>query len=472
MKKAKRIYALLGILLVACAATIIVTQIEEEKEQIKNSGEIILELSGDTVQSLEWEYGETSLSFHKDGKWLYDEDEALPVDQEKIQELLEQFELFGVSFIIEDVKDYSVYGLDAPVCTIRFSTEDESYEMKLGSYSNMDSERYISIGDGNVYLAKNDPLDRFDAVLRDMIDNDEPLSYDKISNIKFTGAENYSIFYQEDSTDTDCAQDVYFAKKNGKNLPLDTDRVNKYLNNMTDMYLTDYVTYNVTEEELKAYGLDEPELTITVDCYTNDENGNEVSDTYTLSVSRDPEELAAAEKAGEDGDKDEDEKITVYARVGQSQIVYKISEYYYNNLMEASYNELRHREVFTADFGEANQVDIILEGSSYIFTAEGEDDDLVWKYNGEEADITDFRDALEDLKADSADSFTNEKPTGKKEISMTVYLDNENKSQTKIEFYRYDGSDCIAVVDGQSFALVKRTEVVELIEAVNSIVLN
>ena len=34
-------------------------------------------------------------------------------------------------------------------------------------------ERYVSIGDGNVYLVQNDPLDQFDAVLSDMIDHDD-----------------------------------------------------------------------------------------------------------------------------------------------------------------------------------------------------------------------------------------------------------------------------------------------------------
>lgn len=220
-----------------------------------------------------------------------------------------------------------------------------------------------------------------------------------------------------------------------------------------------------------TYGLDTPELTITVDYTTEDEKGKEISDTFILSVSRDPEELAAAKEAGEN-DEEDDEEITAYARVGESQIVYKISKYYYNNLMAASYNDLRHREVLTADFADVYQMDITLEGSEYIMTADGKDKDRVWKYQEEELDIADFQDALEDLRADSTDSFTSEKPTGKKEIRLVVYLNNETYPKVEIDLYRYDGSDCLAVVDGQSFALVDRSDVVELIETVNAIVLN
>lgn len=472
MKRSKRLSILLGVLLVVCIATFIVMQTEEKKEQIKASGEIVLEVSSDDVQSLSWEYGETSLAFHKDETWLYDDDEAFPVDEEKIHDLLEQFESFGVSFVIEDVTDYSMYGLDDPVCTIQLTTEDQSYEITLGDYSNMDAERYVSIGDGNVYLAKNDPLDQFDTALKDMLDDDEALSYDQVSQIKFEGVENYGIFYEEDSNSTYCAEDVYFTKKNGKTLPLDTDRIGSYLESLTTLYLDNYMTYNVTDEELAAYGLDAPELTITVDYTRTDEDGNELSDTYMLSVSRDPEKLAAAEEAEEKGE--EAEEVTGYVRVGDSQIVYEISESDCDNLLAASYDDLRHREVLPADFEDIYQVDISLEGSSYTIAADGENEDgeRIWKYQEEEITISDFQDALEGLRASSTDSFTVEGTAGKEEISLTVYLDNETYPEVKIQLYRYDGTNCLAKVDGQVFALISRSDVVELIEAVNAIILN
>ena len=101
MKRSKRIYILLGVLSVSCMATLGVMRWEEEKEKIENSDEIILELSGDQVTSISWEIESEKLAFHKDERWIYDEDEAFPVDEEKISELLMQFQGFGVSFVIE-----------------------------------------------------------------------------------------------------------------------------------------------------------------------------------------------------------------------------------------------------------------------------------------------------------------------------------------------------------------------------------
>lgn len=222
MNRFKRIYILLGVLAAACMATFGVMRYEEHKEKIKNSEEVILELSRDSVKSLSWEHESETLSFRRDEAWVYEEDEAFPVDEEKINGLLEQFEAFGVSFAIEEVEDYSQYGLDNPVLTIRMETEDQSYEMLLGNYSNMDAKRYVSIGDGNVYLVEEDPLEQFDVGLSDLIKHDEMPTFEKTTAVLFTGLENYSIAYEEDSADTYCADDVYFTEREGERKPLDT----------------------------------------------------------------------------------------------------------------------------------------------------------------------------------------------------------------------------------------------------------
>jgi len=465
MNRSKKLYILLGILAVACAATFAVMQAEEHKEQIKNSGETILALPSESVQALSWEYEDNSLAFHKDGIWLYDEDEAFPVSEKKVLGLLEQFEDFAAAFIIEDVEDFGQYGLDDPVCTVQLSTEEQTYEIKLGDYSKMDSQRYVSIGDGNVYLVKHDPLDEFDAVLSDMILHDEIPSFDHVTGIRFSGAENYGITYEEDSAGSYSVDDVYFTQQNGKNLPLSSSKVDSYLQNITYLNPADYVSYNVTGEELKSCGLDAPELTVTVH-YTAEEDGEETADTFVLHVSPDPEEVAEAEKETNSG---QEAEISAYIRVGESQIVYKISSTNYKKLTEASYNDLRHPEVIWADFGDVRQIGISLEGETYTLTSEQDGDERIWFYGKEEVEIAALQSGLEYL---TANEFTSEQPSQKEEIRLTVSLDNENFPEVQMTLYRYDGERCLAVVDGESVSLVDRSAVVDLIEAVHAIVLD
>lgn len=466
MNRAKKIYVLLGILAAACVVTFAVMQMEERKEQIKETGEIILELPSESVQSLSWEYNGETLAFHKKENWLYDEDENFPVSEEKINALLEQFQSFGAAFIIENVEEFGQYGLDAPVCTISLSTENQTYEIKLGDYSRMDSQRYVSIGDGNVYLVKHDPLDEYDAVLSDMIDHDEIPSFDHVTQIQFAGAEAYSITYQEDSADSYSGHGIYFIQRNETALPLDTSKVDSYLRNITNLNPVNYVSYNATDEELQAYGLDAPELTITADYTSEEENGGEAEHTFILCVSPDPEDAKAAKEA-EDGGEAE---ISAYIRVGESRIIYKVSSSSYKKLAAASYNDLRHPEVMWADFSDIQQIDISLDGNSYTLASKKDGDKCTWSYQDENGlEISDLQSALENLVAAE---FTDERPTQKEEIGLTIHLDNENFPRVQIKLYRYDGSRCLAVVDGKSVSLVERTAAVELIEAVYAIVLD
>lgn len=86
MKRAKKLYILLGVLAAACLATVIALGVEEYKEQIRTSDAVILEIPTEEVTALSWEYQEEALAFHKEeDTWLYDQDEAFPVDPEKIE---------------------------------------------------------------------------------------------------------------------------------------------------------------------------------------------------------------------------------------------------------------------------------------------------------------------------------------------------------------------------------------------------
>lgn len=474
MRKLVKLYILLGVLAALCIAALLVSRHEEKVEQIKNSGEVILEVPADTVTALSWTNEDGTFSFAKGESWTYTEDEAFPVSEKKMNELLAQFEALTAAFVIEDVEDFSQYGLDEPVCTITLTAGEDVYNLSLGDFSKMDSQRYVSFGDTCAYLLEHDPLDEFGAVLRDMILDDTVPGFDTAVNLTFSGAENYEVSRDEEKTSI-CESDVYFA--GGK--ALDTENVDSYLAELQSLSLNNYVSYNVTDEELEAFGLDAPELTVTLDYETaqadaeEDEDAEPISGTFVLSLSRNPEELAAYEKAVAD-EEDELPSVTHYARVGESQIVYEITEDEFDALMEASFDTLRHQKLFTADFDTVTSIDVTLEGENYTFTytppadEDDEDADGVWTYQDEEFDIYDLRYALRAL---SAASFTESEPDGQEEISLTLHLDNESFPTFTLTLYRQDGESCLAAVDGAPVALVSREKAVDLIEAVRALVL-
>ena len=109
--------------------------------------------------------------------------------------------------------------------------------------------------------------------------------------------------------------DLSFSIDEGHVLPLDTERVDSYLSSMESLSLTDYAAYNAAEEDLAAYGLDDPELSVTVS-YTPEDSGEAAE--FTLHISRDPSERAQEDAQADDADGEEEEEITAYARVGES----------------------------------------------------------------------------------------------------------------------------------------------------------
>lgn len=113
-----------------------------------------------------------------------------------------------------------------------------------------------------------------------------------------------------------------------------------------------------------------------------------------------------------------------------------------------------------------------IEDSTYTLTCETSGDEMTYTYQDEdveEGDADDLQTALEGLLADS---FTDEQPDDKQEIALTCYLDLDGDPTVEVVLYRYDGNSCLAVVDGEPTASVARDAVVELVEAVNVIVLN
>lgn len=180
-------------------------------------------------------------------------------------------------------------------------------------------------------------------------------------------------------------------------------------------------------------------------------------------------------------------------KVCHSQIIYELDSVDYGILSAASYDDLRHQEVFWGDFDDVTQIDITLEGESHTLTSEWdeENEERIWHFptaeaeeteetteetqsteSAEEEDELDVTDLTDAIKALSATEFTAQKPEGKEGIRLTLHLDNEDFPKVEIILYRYDGSSCLAVVDGQSVSLVPRASVIEVVEAVQAIVLN
>ena len=202
------------------------------------------------------------------------------MDGEAIGALLSQFEALQAAFVIEDVTDYAQYGLEDPLCTIDISAGDTEYEILVGDYSELDYQRYISLGDGRVYLVNDDPMDAYRITLDDLMLDDEIPAFADVERVEFSGAEDYTIERDENGPSYR-EDDVYYAGDGGV---LDTDSVNSYVTYIASLALDSYYTYAATEEDIAATGLDSPELTVAIDYPESGEDGAETL-SFTIAFS-------------------------------------------------------------------------------------------------------------------------------------------------------------------------------------------
>ena len=458
MKRAKKLYVMLAVLALVCAAALIASSVKERGENIAVSGEELLAIPVESVEAFRWEEeGEEPLAFHREGeRWVCDGDEDFPASVDKVEGLLTQFEAFGVGFAIEDADNLGDYGLAKPVARLTLETKDGEQTLELGDFSQMDGQRYVSVGDGKVYLAIHDPYEEFsNATLRSLIEDTEVPAMDDVQEVNFTGAEEYAIRRVEEGTFARPG-DIWAVEQGGREIALDPDLVEGYFDLFTGSLLVNYADYHATKEELAAFGLDEPELTVEI---------RQGEESFALHIGLDPEEEKAWEKMS-DKEREEADAVTAYAQVEGSGIVYELNPVDYEGISACGVDDLRHREVLSAEVEDVRRLEATVDGEACILTAQPEKEDLRWEYRGEKVDGYDLEDALRALRITDFGDFE----AGPLELTFTVEL--ASKQEIQVDLYRYDGDSCVAAVDGETLGLVDRADAMDLVETIRTVMLN
>ncbi len=430
---------MLGVLAGLCVAIAAVLGLEKHIDSINAVNEEIISLAPDSLTRVSWTRDGSTLSFIKeDGVWRDEQDEAFPVDQDAMQELLARFETVQASFVIEDVEDYSQYGLDEPQCTITLSDGDGGTVVELGGYSTMDDKRYVTLGQGTVYLIDDDLLSYIPESRDGLMQQDGVPQYDTVEEIEISGASPLSIAYlpQEALSYTDAYE--YYAVEGESYRALDTQKVTDFMQALQNLGYTDYATYQATEQSLEDYGLASPEMTVSV-VYTLDEQ----EASFTLAL-------------GQDADGNG------YVRMNDSEIIYRVGQEEYEAVLHTSYDTLRPAEVLALDWDKVEQIDITLDGQTYEVQAGSG-----YSIGEEEVDLEAVQSAVDAL---AVNTFLTDEPEKAQEIAFTVYLDGW-QAPLEVTAYQYDGENCLVQLDGETLGLVERQLVVALKEAVNAVVL-
>lgn len=441
MNRQKKLAVLVGVLVVLCAVIALVSGVQKHMDTISTVDEEIFATAESALTEVSWTKDGTSLTFTRtDGTWSDASDASFPLDQDKMADFLEHFESVHASFIIEDVEDFGQYGLASPSCTITFTSADGATTLQMGDYSTMDEKRYLTLGDGTVYLIDDD-LEQYIATDRDdLMRQDNVPDYDTLDGLTATGETAFTVEHHpdEDLTYTDAYE--YYLNENGSYKALSTDKVNGLLTTLKDLDRTDYATYTADDSVLGDYGLDVPAVTFTV--------------TYTAEDEQNSFSLAFGKK----GD-------NCYMRMDDSPIIYKVdADTYSDSIAAAGYDTLRPDEVLALNWDDVQSIDFTIDDATYTVEKKGDTCKI-----GD--DVVEFDDVQSAVDALQVNEFNTETPSKKQEVAFTVHLDNDAFPTLTVTIYQYDGDNCLVQLDGATLGLVSRSLVVDLTEAVNAITL-
>ena len=370
-----------------------------------------------------------------------------------MDEFFANFESVHASFIINDVEDYSQYGLDSPTATLTVKAGDEETNLKFGTFSTMDSKRYVENDEGVVYLIDDDLVEYLDTDRDSFLRTDKLYDYDTVSALTVTGsAVNMDVKYLPDETHDYTDAWDYYMVDGEKYSPVETSRLNTFLSELTEMSMDEYETYTASEADIEKCGLDNPAVSITVEGSMDEADEDEpVAASYTVRLSN----------TGED---------KFYARVDDSSIIYKLDEDTYNSLAEISYNTIRPDSVVTLEDVEVTGFTVESESDTFeVAVDKGWNDETTYTMDGEEADLSEVMEHIGNLPIDTFDLDEDAQAfladgLSDPEMTITLKLDNENYDTLTICFYRYNGDDSFVTLNGETLGLVKREKMVEIKE--------
>lgn len=315
----------------------------------------------------------------------------------------------------------------------------------------MDSKRYISIGDGNVYLIDDDLLEYVKTDRDDFFQNDVFPDFTQVTGMKLSGKKELEIVHEEDADYTYTSFYPYYLVEGTEHKAISTSYARTFINQILEMDTTDYETYQVDENELSKYGLDEPNLTVEITGDVEKDEDTLVSESVQLGI----------------GYVDDEH---IYARMEDSNNVFKVSKETYDALLEGDYASLRAKEVLKLDWSLITKISTVFEDETYEILADLSDkDETKYTLNGEEIDITDIK---SDINALSLEEVSELGQKGKLECTFTISMDNEAYPELTVSLYRYDGDQCVVTLQDEVIGFTKRVSMSDLREHFTSLILN
>lgn len=296
MKKGKRLLVLVAVAAVFSVGAYLLNlnakQQEAAKEAAKEEAKTVLMTApADTLAQLSYTRdGETVALTRQDDAWVYAPRETFALDTDKVTTMAGDLQSVESVRTVADTADAMAdYGLQAPALVITATdTQGAAQTISLGDKNATTGNYYATVaGKPGIYTVSADLYNAFDVSLMQLLKEE---AYPTVGEANITGmdwsdgSETHSLTHREegDANAYTAAYTWFDQQKGGALTPVNDTAVQDFLSAATDITYQSTVTDQ--KDTLAAYGLDAPQLTVTLH--------------YTEQVKQSEAEAAiAAEKA-------------------------------------------------------------------------------------------------------------------------------------------------------------------------------
>lgn len=216
-KQRKQLIILLAVLVLLAAAIPGVRYLNERREEKEaeaaneeQDSVVIIDAAYEDVVKFSYDYDGETYAFEKsEDIWHAAEDYSLSLKEYSIKNMLSGVAPFDAQQVIEDVTDFSQYGLDEPQRTISFETASASYILHVGDHNALTGTYYVCMpSETTVYVVEQTVVTRFNQTLEDVVETAEEESGESLSgeeggNQAEAGSESQNSEENESRTEDD-----------------------------------------------------------------------------------------------------------------------------------------------------------------------------------------------------------------------------------------------------------------------------
>ena len=522
-KKSVKLVIAVGVLVILSGAyvgvkTYVAMQDAKEEESNEEETQEVVSIASEDIQSIKFILDKKETTFEKEGdSWVKSDENAFPVDQDKLDTLAGTFSSVTAQRTLKDVEDPSEYELDNPQNTITVTTTDgEATVIQVGMENDSTSQEYIDLNDDSstVYVASNSVFQSFEGNLYDFAKSGTFPTVDSstVSKIAVDGNDSSYVVEKDENNFWNITSD-------GETEKADSAKATSLASSLSSLAYASYVNYNCSKSELAQYGLDKPYAEITVDYQEEAPDEENTEDVKTADSAATADDAAADDtianeaasnetdmdsvNAGTDSKEDSeteseqamiDKQLVIqvgdqapdgnrYVRINDSNEIYTISEDSLDAFLDKTNADFWDLTVSYLSVNNLEKLSIDYSGTQYDInvsreTSEDEDEEnnsstttatLSYEMNGKELDSTSFTTFYNKLINMAAQKRLTDEFKTNNDPEMTAEFTDVDGNTMLVSYYSYDTNYYAAVKDDGKVYLVNKMTVKEMLTSFETI---